>query len=41
MIENQEMKELGASSMDGVAQRVKQVMPIKLQTAQMQTGYTH
>ena len=35
------MKELGASSLEGAAQRVKQVMPIKLQPAQMQTGYTH
>ena len=35
------MKELGALSLDGAAQRVNPVTPIKLQPAQMQTGYTH
>ena len=37
----QEMKESGASSMECAAQRVNSVTPIKLQPAQMQTGYTH
>ena len=36
-----EMKELGASSMDGAVQLVNPVMPISLQPAQMQTGQTH
>ena len=35
------MNELGASNLDGAAQRVNPVTPIKLQPAQMQTGYTH
>ena len=35
------MKELGASNMESVALRVNPVMPISLQPAQMQTGYTH
>lgn len=41
MTDIQEMKELGASSMEGAAQRLNPVMPISLQPAQMQTGYTH
>ena len=35
------MKELGASSLDGAAQRVNPITPIKKQTAQMQTGKTY
>ena len=35
------MKELGASSMEGAAQPLSPVIPISLQPAQMQTGYTH
>ena len=35
------MKESDASSLESAAQRVNPVTPIKLQPAQMQTGYTH
>ena len=35
------MKELGASNMVGAAQPLNPVIPISLQPAQMQTGYTH
>lgn len=41
MTEYQEMKELGASKTDGAAQLVNQVMSIRLQTVQMQTGCLH
>ena len=41
MHEYQEMKESGVLSLDGAAQRVSPVTPIKLQPAQMQTGETH
>ena len=35
------MKELGALNMEGAAQPLNPVIPISLQPAQMQTGYTH
>ena len=35
------MKELGESNMEGAAQPMNPVIPISLQPAQMQTGYTH
>ena len=35
------MKELGESNMEGAAQPLNPVIPISLQPAQMQTGYTH
>ena len=34
------MKELGASNMEDAAQPLNPVIPISLQPAQMQTGYT-
>lgn len=41
MLEHNDTRELGASSMDCAAQRVIPVMPISLQPAPMQTGQTH
>jgi len=40
MTDIREMKELGASNMEGVAKPLNPVMPISLQPAQMQTGCT-
>jgi len=41
MTDIREMKELGASSMEGAAKPLNPVIPISLQPVQMQTGYTH
>lgn len=40
MTDIREMKELGASSMEGAAKPLNPVIPISLQPVQMQTGYT-
>ena len=40
MTDIQEMKELDVSNMESVALRLNPIMPINLQPAQMQTGYT-